>query len=222
MIVEPLRHGYTNSSFTDGQVVVKTYLGPDSSERQAREELALRRLEGRLPVPAVIASRPGQLTTTFAAGVPAQEAIEGGSASEVLYACGRLLVELQSVDPRQVFEDCGQSVLVHNDFGPNNIVMHPNLAYARLLCDWEWVTAGARITDLAWAEFIVRLHHPESVHALAALFEGYGEKPVWELRQAAMSERATVHSDFVQRWHGRRQATVWSDRIAAIASWRET
>lgn len=64
-------------------------------------------------------------------------------------------------------------VLVHNDFGPNNVVMGLDLTEVRLLCDWEWAALGHRYTDLAraglawpglaWAEFIVRYHHPEFV-----------------------------------------------------------
>ena len=215
-------HGHTNATVTDGQVVVKTYLGPDSDRRQAREDLALRRLSDSLPVPPLIDSVPGMSTTALVAGVPGQEAIAAGSASEVLHACGRLLRELQEVDPRRMFDACDGTVLVHNDFGPNNIVMDRGLASASLLCDWEWVTVGDRITDLAWAEFIVRLHHPESVQAMRLLFEGYGEKPTWGLRQAAMIRRATAHRAFVKRWYGSGEATaVWSDRITAIASWRD-
>ena len=36
--------------------------------------------------------------------------------------------------------------------------------------------------DVAWAEWIVRTHHPHLVPALSALFDGYGEEPSWRLR----------------------------------------
>ncbi len=213
-------HGYTNTTVTDGRVVVKTYLGPDRELRQAREELALRRLAETLPVPTLIDTVPGTSTTGFVEGVPGQQAIAAGADGDVLHACGRLLAELQSVDPRVMFDDAGGDVLVHNDFGPQNIVMDDDHTGVRLLCDWEWVTVGDRDTDLAWAEFIVRFHHQVSVHALAALFEGYGAKPPWERRRAAMIARATAHREFVRRWHGAAGAATWDDRIAAIASWQ--
>jgi hypothetical protein len=221
--MEPLPHGYTNATVTDRRVVVKTYQGPESQQRQSREELALLRLAGRLPVPTLLTSTAGVSTTAYVSGVPGQQAIEDGHASEVLNACGRLLAELQAIDPGLLFGagvEAG-AVLVHNDFGPNNLLMRSDLRGARLLCDWEWVTVGDRDTDLAWAEFIVRLHHPAAVPALAALFEGYGDRPAWEARQAAMSRRAGVHREFVRRWHGDPAAELWTERLAAIASWRE-
>lgn len=69
--------------------------------------------------------------------------------------------------------------------------------------------------------FIVRLHHRESVQALAALFDGYGDKPAWQARPAAMTARAAVHCEFVRRWHRHQAEALWRDRITAIASWRE-
>lgn len=219
-----LRHGYTNRSVSDGCVVVKTYLGPDCAARQDREDRALRSLAGVLPVPELLHSVPGTSTTAFVPGIPAQDAMNAGGAAEVLNACGRLLRLVQSVDPRLVYDDVGCDggfVLVHNDFGPNNIVMQTNLSESRLLCDWEWVTIGNRNTDLGWAEFIVRYHHPESVLALSALFDGYGGKPSWGERQEAMALRAVTHRDFVRRWQGLERATTWDDRIAAITSWKQ-
>jgi len=35
--------------------------------------------------------------------------------------------------------------------------------------DWEWAHAGNPIEDLAWCEWIVRMHHPRDVTALGAL-----------------------------------------------------
>ncbi|HYP43853.1 MAG TPA: phosphotransferase [Propionibacteriaceae bacterium] len=216
--VKPLRHGYTNSTLTDGRVVTKTYLGPDAEGRQATEELALRRLAGLLPVPALVSSTPGTCTTAWVAGQPGQEAIEVGRAADVLHACGVLLNQLQQVDPSLLFERA-EGTLVHNDFGPNNVLMRPDLSGVQLLCDWEWVAVGDRYTDLAWAEWIVREHHPYATDALPALFEGYMDRPPWRVRQAAMARRAGQHREFVRRWHG--SAAIWDNRIAAILAWPE-
>ena len=221
--MEAMPHGYTNSSTTDGHVVVKTYLGPDRAARQVREERALRTLAGVLPVPTLLTSVPGVGTTAYMQGIPGQAAIAAGNAAQVLYACGRLLADVQSVAPSRVLDHVSGdgSVLVHNDFGPNNVVLDLALTEVRLLCDWEWVTAGSRLTDLAWAEFIVRFHHPESVAALAALFDGFGNRPTWAERQAAMATRAVAHRDFVRRWHGNEAAETWDGRLRTIGSWRE-
>ncbi len=219
--MQPMPHGYTNATVTDGRVVVKTYQGPDRDERQVREELALLRLAGQLPVPTLLHSSAGISTTEFVPGTPGQEAIAEGHAAEVLYACGRLLAQLQQVTPPVLFDVSTGPVLVHNDFGPNNVVMAPDLQGVRLLCDWEWVGVGDPTTDLAWAEFIVRLHHPGSVAALDALFDGYGHRPPWEARRSAMADRADAHRQFVRRWHGEQGESLWKDRLAAIATWRD-
>lgn len=221
--MEAMPHGYTNSSATDGHVVVKTYLGPDRAARQAREERALRALAGVLPVPTLLSSVSGVGTTAYVEGIPGQAAIAAGNAAQVLSACGRLLADVQSVAPSRVLDHVNGAgaVLVHNDFGPNNIVMDRTLTEVRLLCDWEWVTSGSGLTDLAWAEFIVRYHHPESVAALAALFDGFGNQPAWGERQAAMAARAAAHRGFVRRWHGNEAAQTWDARLRTIASWHE-
>lgn len=219
--MQPMPHGYTNATRTDGQVVVKRYLGPDSVDRQAREELALKRLAGLLPVPTLLDSTPGTSTTAYESGVPGQAAIADGHAASVLHACGRLLAQLQEIDPRALCEVGPGVTLVHNDFGPNNVLMANDLSKVRLLCDWEWVTVGDANTDLAWAEWIVRTHHEESLGALPALFDGYGHRPRWEVRQTAMLERARVHREFLRRWHGTDGERLWDDRLAAISSWRE-
>lgn len=82
-------HGYTNTTVTDGEVVVKAYAGPDAGERQIREELALVRLAGGLPVPTIVSTSPGTLTTALVEGTPGQQAIADGHGPEVLYLCGR-------------------------------------------------------------------------------------------------------------------------------------
>lgn len=58
------------------------------------------------------------------------------------------------------------------------------------------------------------MHHPQATPALAALFRGYGERPPWALRHAAMLEqcqwllaRASQQEE--------RLATLWQRRAQA-------
>src|SRR6266540_3608671 len=52
--MQPLRHSYTNDTRGDGRVVVKRYEGPDAPVRRSRERAMLARLQGLLPVPALL------------------------------------------------------------------------------------------------------------------------------------------------------------------------
>ncbi|MEJ7690122.1 MAG: hypothetical protein WKF76_06645 [Nocardioidaceae bacterium] len=85
-----------------------------------------------------------------------------------------------------------------------------------LLADWEWCTVGDRLTDVSWCEFIVRLHHPDHVAALPALWDGYGARPRWELRQQAMLARAEQHRAWAKTWRGVAGGADWRDRITLV------
>jgi aminoglycoside phosphotransferase (APT) family kinase protein len=113
----------------------------------------------------------------------------------------------------------GGGVLVHGDFGPNNVLISDHDDSVVLLADWEWSTVGSPLTDLAWAEFIVRMHHPEHVDCVAALFDGYGSRPSWPERQMAMAERAAALETWVRSWKGEDAASTWTRRSLRIAEW---
>lgn len=218
---EPMPHAYTNACHRVGNTVTKAYAGPDAGARQAREEAALRALAGRLPVATVLDSQPGILTTAYVDGVPGQDLIGDGLAAAVLFTLGRMLTELQSVPPEFLPAHDGTGVLVHHDFGPNNAVLDQGGTTVLLLADWEWCTLGDRLTDLSWCEFIVRMHHPDQVGALPALWDGYAARPPWELRQQAIIARAERHRAWVTSWRGADGAEVWRDRVDLVRSWHE-
>lgn len=218
---EPMPHAYTNRCHRVGDTVTKSYRGPGVAARQAHEESALRACAGRLPVATVVDSQPGVLTTEYVGGTHGQELIDTGLAEAVLFTLGRLLTDLQSVDPRFLPEYDGSGVLVHHDFGPNNALLDEAAQTVLLLADWEWCTVGDRLTDLGWCEFIVRLHHPDHVGALAALWDGYGVHPRWELRQQAILARAERHRKWARTWTDACGDGNWSDRIAQVRSWKE-
>jgi Ser/Thr protein kinase RdoA (MazF antagonist) len=204
-----------------GDLVTKTYRGPDAIARQQREELAIRSVAGRLPVATIVDSRPGVLVLHRVPGRHGQDRIDRGEAGAVMFGLGRLLRDVQAVSPRFLGEPHGAGVLVHHDFGANNVLFAEHDDSIVLLADWEWSTAGSPVTDLAWAEFILRMHHPEHQDSLPALFDGYGTRPPWDERQAAMAHRATVLEAWVLSHRGPEAASTWARRQRCIQQWRE-
>lgn len=118
-----MRHGYTNATRTDGDVVTKAYVGPDSLIRRQREVDSLRCLAGCFPVPDLVACEPGLLTTRLVRGRHGQELIAEGLVDQVLATCGRSLRALQSLDVPQGAAMRVAGVVVHGDFGPNNMIL---------------------------------------------------------------------------------------------------
>ncbi|MER7752491.1 phosphotransferase [Kitasatospora sp. NPDC097643] len=225
-----LRHGYTNHTTGDGKVVVKRYDGPDGEARLACEQGMLTHLQGALPVPPVLAAEAGALTLGHLPGVPAQELLEAGHGAEVLAACGRVLRRLQAVQAVQAVHDVraldasgAGPVLVHGDFGPNNLLLDPATFEVTALLDWEFAHDGDPVEDLAWCEWIVRMHHPEHVGALGELFRAYGGPvPPWPERRAAMLAKCAWLEEFCRRRDpagpGVRQ---WQERTQVTADWPE-
>lgn len=216
-----LPHAYTNLVTARDQLITKTYRGAERVERQQREALAIRSLTEILPVATIVESRPGVIVLAKVRGRHGQDLIAMGEGQTVMFCLGRLLREVQAVTPAFYGEFDGAGVLVHGDFGPNNILLADDADEVVLLADWEWSTVGGLITDLAWAEFILRMHHPEHVGCLRALFDGYGERPPWAQRQAAMADRAASLEAWVRSWKGAEAASSWNYRSRCIAQWDE-
>ncbi len=156
---QPLPHAYTNLVAAREQLVTKTYRGADGVERQQREALAIHSLTGILPVATIVESHPRVIVLEKVPGRHGQDLIAMGEGQAVMFCLGRLLREVQAVTPAFYGEFNGTGVLVHGDFGPNNLLLAEDGDVAVLLADWEWSTVGGPITDLAWAEFILRMHH---------------------------------------------------------------
>ena len=113
------------------------------------------------------------------------------------------------------------AVIVHGDFGPNNMLLRADGMQIVLLADWEWSTIGSPLTDLGWCEWIVRAHHAEHVAALGSLFEAYGQQPPWPQRRRAMLDRCGEILAFDSRRPASRSVELWRQRIAAVESWTE-
>ncbi|MEU4742273.1 aminoglycoside phosphotransferase family protein [Actinosynnema sp. NPDC023658] len=218
-----LPHGYTNHTVGDGTVVDKTYAGPGARQRRARERLVLTRLRGRIPVPPVHRADELTLTLGFVPGVHGQELLDAGHAAAVLSACGAALrrIHIVHLNARTGAED--GRVLVHGDYGPNNVLLDPATFEVTAVLDWEFAHLGDPVEDLAWCEWIVRMHHPAHVGRLENFHAGYGSPaPPWPVRKAAMLARCRALEDFTQRWApGGDGVRHWRQRITTTASWEE-
>jgi Phosphotransferase enzyme family len=224
--LERMPHGYTNLTTRDGSVVSKSYQGPDAVGRCAREAAVLRALSGRLPVPPVIDCGGGTLSMGFMTGVHGQDLIDRGLAERVLRACGLMLSRIHAVSPALLAEASRRprpgDVLVHGDYGPNNALLDAQAHQVTAVLDWEWAHAGAPAEDLAWCEWIVRMHHPEHVAALGSFFDSYGVRPSWGVRQQAMVTRCRALLDLCERWQpGGAGPREWLRRLAITESWNE-
>jgi aminoglycoside phosphotransferase (APT) family kinase protein len=224
-----LPHGYTNFTALVGQLVEKSYTGQDKLERQQRELLALRQLKEVLPVPVVAdeESPPGVIRTYYIAGEHGQDLIERGQAELVLGLCGQLLRRLQQV-PVEILAgklagEGGGEVIVHGDFGPQNILFFVEKQAVAALLDWEWVHLGNRLEDLAWTEWIIRTHHPTQARGkiLAALFEGYGQRPAWDLRHQAMLQSCRFHLQGAITRQDHTLIKLWQDRLEQTLRFEE-
>ncbi len=219
-----MKHGYTNNTVGDARTVDKTYQGPDTTVRLTRELETLTALRGYLPVPPVIAARDNTLTLGFVAGAHGQDLIDQGHAAQVLQACGKLLRRLHDLDlgPLGLGEHTAGQVLVHGDFGPNNVLIDPEGFAATALLDWEFAHLGDPIEDLTWCEWVVRTHHPDHTGALDDYFDAYGgHVPAWSRRQAAMVARCLELQRFCERWEpGGHGAEQWTQRAHDTAIWQ--
>jgi aminoglycoside phosphotransferase len=219
-------HGYTNHTVRAGAVVTKSYLGPDAAVRCAREAAVLTSLTRRLPVPPVLDHGAGQLRMGLMAGIPGQDLVDAGLAEQVLGACGRMLRRIHAVSPGVVSGGAGLpvpgAVLVHGDYGPNNVLLDPAAREVTAVVDWEWAHTGDPVEDLAWCEWIIRMHHPACAGDLDALFSTYGHRPGWAARQRAMVSRCRYYLDLSQRSDpGSYGARQWREHLATTRSWSE-
>lgn len=223
--MELMPHGYTNRTARSGSVVTKSYQGPGAAARCAREGAVLSALAGRLPVPPVIERGDTSISLGLMPGEHGQDLIDRGLAREVLRACGHMLRRIHAVDPRRarVAGRPGPSAtLVHGDYGPNNALLDPRARDVIAVVDWEWAHAGDPIEDLAWCEWIVRMHHPGHLAALDSFFDGYGLRPPWPERRHEMIARCRDLLTICERWQpGGPGARMWRQRVLITQSWAE-
>ena len=220
-----MKHGYTNATSSDGRTVVKRYLGPEAAARQQREVAALTALHGLLPMPQLLGQTDGEITLTLVQGQHGQELLEI-AADSVLTSVGQLARRLIDVDVSRMpglRTSLSGAVVVHGDFGPQNILFDVDSLQPTAVLDWEHAHLGEPVEDLAWAEWIIRTHHAHLLAALPALFAGYGERPPWSQRHAMMVEKCRWALDFGRRWPdaGIEVVELWQQRLAATIAYAE-
>jgi len=158
-----------------------------------------------------LSSAPGgsarlEVALGFVGGAHGQDLMDAGWAAEVL--------------PGSRVE--AGEVLVHGDFGPNNLLFDLKTSEVVAVLDWEWAHVGQRIEDLAWCEWIVRMHHPKQVGALDSFFTGYGARPAWAERQGAMLARCQQLIEVCGRWAPQGDGVrPWQNRATVAAGWAE-
>jgi aminoglycoside phosphotransferase (APT) family kinase protein len=114
------------------------------------------------------------------------------------------------------------AVLVHGDYGPNNVLLDARASDVTAVLDWEWAHAGSAVEDLAWCEFIIRLHHPAEAWALDAFYDSYGSRPSWPDLHNAIVERCHSMLELCARWQpGGVGVTQWAERSEIVRSWRQ-
>ncbi|GAA3631292.1 phosphotransferase [Microlunatus ginsengisoli] len=217
-----MRHGYTNDTTRDGASVAKTYAGPGATGRCAVERKVLTSLAGLLPVPAVRGGDAETLVVEFVSGRHGQDLMGAGFAREILSGCGRFLRHLHSIDPVPVLGLASRGeVIVHGDFGPNNVLFAEDGFAVSAVLDWEFCHLGAPVEDLAWCEWIVRAHHPQARAELPSLFAAYGRTPAWADRQDSMVRRCAQLEQFCREWDPAGGGVeMWIERGRQASAWR--
>jgi aminoglycoside phosphotransferase len=219
--VERLRHGYTNRTRIADGYVEKRYDGPRASANAARELACLTALDGRLPTATVVEADLSvpRLRMTLLPGEHGQDLIEDGHASQVLRLVGQAVATLQQLPPDAVPDLAGDGpVIVHGDFGPQNMLFDLGNDEVSGIVDWESAHRGDQVEDLAWTEWLVRMHHGPAVEALDELFAGACSRPPWPVRHDAMLRRVR---DLVSYCEANGIAADWRFRLDVTERWNE-
>jgi len=222
--MERLPHGYTNCTRRVGNRIEKRYEGADAIVRAEREFTALTRLHGHYPLPDVVQFDPSVpvLLLSEVVGRHGQELINQGHAATVLRLTGTQLAELQAIDPSIIpgLEGSGD-VIVHGDFGPQNIMYSFDVTQVAGVLDWEMAHLGSPIEDLAWSEWIIRMHHPEVQDDLPELFAASGLTFNWSARHASMVRQCRHYLGYCEASELQAGVAEWKRRLDATERWLE-
>jgi aminoglycoside phosphotransferase (APT) family kinase protein len=110
-------------------------------------------------------------------------------------------------------------VIVHGDFGPQNVLIEGDRITA--LVDWEFAHIGQPVEDLAWAEWIVRMHHPDAVDALPELLDASRLATEWSARHQAMVARCEELIGLATAAGSPDTVALWRERLRATERWNE-
>ncbi len=178
------------------------------------------RLANQLPVPAVVDWNPeaSTLIVDHVAGTPGQDLIDTGRSRETLRLLGTALKQLQSIETSIVPELPGNGpVIVHGDFGPQNLLVHDGAISA--LIDWEFAHLGQPVEDAAWAEWIIRMHHPAATDTLPEFFDAREASWSWVDRHASMVQRCRDHLHRAEQLGSSATTELWQQRVNQTEGW---
>ena len=215
--VERLPHGYTNLTRRVADCIEKRYEGAEAIARAEREFTSLTGLHGRYPVPEVVQfdSAVPSILLAEVLGRHGQELIDEGRSAEVLRVTGTQLAKLQAIDQSVVpgLEGRGE-VIVHGDFGPQNILYSVDLTDVAGVVDWEMAHIGSPIEDLAWSEWIIRMHHPDAHDDLPELFAACGLAFNWsEHRDRDASQAVRDYLGYCEASELKAGVVEWKRRL---------
>jgi aminoglycoside phosphotransferase (APT) family kinase protein len=112
-------------------------------------------------------------------------------------------------------------VIVHGDFGPQNILYSFDMTHVAGVLDWEMARLGSPIEDLAWSEWIIRMHHPEAQDDLPELFAASGLSFNWSDRQASMVRQCRHYLDYCEASELLAGVAEWKRRLDTTEGWHE-
>ena len=188
------------------------------------EFTSLTRLHGHYPLPEVVhfdRSAPTLLLSEVV-GRHGQELIDQGLEAMVLRMTGTQLAELQALDPLIVPGLKGRGdVIVHGDFGPQNTLYSVDVSHVAGVLDWEMAHFGSPIEDLAWSEWIIRMHHSKAQDDLPELFTASDLSFNWSDRQASMVRQCRHYLDYCEASELPAGVAEWQRRLDATERWQE-
>jgi tRNA A-37 threonylcarbamoyl transferase component Bud32 len=219
-----LPYGYTNSTRLENRIVVKTHSGADSQSRFLTELVMYQQLQDMSFMPELVGYDQDALTisTRYVESRHAQDLLEE-YCDIVPFSLGKLARELQLVKIDTIVESKRNApdVLVHGDFGPQNLLFAPESFSELYLVDWEWAHFGDRFEDIVWAEWMIRMHYDSNQQMIASLYKGFGIVPPWEARHELMIRKCENILDFAKRDDNTQAISTWIDRVAQVKSFKE-
>jgi thiamine kinase-like enzyme len=219
-----LPYGYTNSTHLENRIVVKTYSGTSAQSRFLTELVIYQQLHDMPFMPELVDCDKDALTisTRYVESRHAQDLLEEYS-DIIPFTLGKLARELQSVKIDTIVDSkrSKTDVLVHGDFGPQNLLFAPESFSEFYLVDWEWAHFGDRFEDIAWAECIIRMHYDSNQQMIASLYRGFGIVPPWEARHELVIRKCENILDFAKQDDNSQAISMWIDRVAQVKSFKE-
>ena len=213
-------HGYTNQTQLTPRGILKRYMGPGAMNRWQTERNLLPVISEYLPVPPLLKQKnTGEIVTKRMYGLHGLDMVENGQSSIVLTALGKLLKLVQEV-PAQKLHGLitgNGPVLVHGDYGPQNLLLNAKTNEPVALVDWEWAHLGDAVEDVASVEWTFRMFYTKEASKIQLFYEAYGEIPPWEERHEAMMSICKRQLEFA-RLLGKRKIIQQSQNRLHITS----